>query len=249
MNWTDGSIYKGDWVNGVQHGRGVMKFADGTVKNGLFENNVFIEEVIEEAANEESSMMVDSRDPDYEQKRDALNYASGAPPEMEEEEEANEEEKHLPKIKRVKKRDRNKNTMERNTSSSYLRKLAQSQLSDHEFTPVSSTKKKRKASQSAVKETVMVDKRYMSSRPLYSSKLSEKMSARSPRSLAPLPHIKAKRTFSDKGTRSALTSVGKYEKQFKSLDRVVSMIRAKRDAEQKRPWIPSGPVEHHDTSR
>ncbi len=47
-----------------------MSFADGTVKNGLFENNVFIEEVIEEAPreNEESSMMVDSRDPEYEQK-------------------------------------------------------------------------------------------------------------------------------------------------------------------------------------
>lgn len=62
MNWTDGSCYKGDWVNGVQHGRGSMSFADGTIKTGLFENNVFIEEIIEEDAkeHEESSILIDS---------------------------------------------------------------------------------------------------------------------------------------------------------------------------------------------
>ena len=45
MFWMDGSYYKGDWVNGVQHGRGTMTFADGVVKRGLFENNVFVEEM------------------------------------------------------------------------------------------------------------------------------------------------------------------------------------------------------------
>ena len=62
MKWTDGSEYRGDWVQGVQHGRGSMSFADGTLKSGLFENNVFIEEIIDEEPreNEESSMIIDS---------------------------------------------------------------------------------------------------------------------------------------------------------------------------------------------
>lgn len=41
MYWTDGSVYKGEWNKGIQHGRGVMTFPDGRIKDGLFENNVF----------------------------------------------------------------------------------------------------------------------------------------------------------------------------------------------------------------
>jgi len=41
MTWTDGSKYEGEWVRGIQHGVGRMMFPDGTVKEGIFENNVF----------------------------------------------------------------------------------------------------------------------------------------------------------------------------------------------------------------
>lgn len=38
-----------------------MYFADGSVKKGLFENNVFIEEIIEEDEKEdENSMVIDA---------------------------------------------------------------------------------------------------------------------------------------------------------------------------------------------
>lgn len=36
MFWTEGSIYKGEWVRGVQHGFGKMIFPDGKYKEGLF---------------------------------------------------------------------------------------------------------------------------------------------------------------------------------------------------------------------
>ena len=41
MLWTDGSMYEGEWVNGIQHGLGRMVFPDGQQKEGFFENNVF----------------------------------------------------------------------------------------------------------------------------------------------------------------------------------------------------------------
>lgn len=41
MLWTDGSMYEGEWIRGIQHGIGRMVFPDGTAKEGYFENNVF----------------------------------------------------------------------------------------------------------------------------------------------------------------------------------------------------------------
>jgi hypothetical protein len=41
MLWTDGSMYEGEWQNGIQHGLGRMVFIDGSSKEGYFENNVF----------------------------------------------------------------------------------------------------------------------------------------------------------------------------------------------------------------
>lgn len=41
MYWVDGSNYKGEWRQGIQHGMGKMTFPDGTVKEGYFENNTF----------------------------------------------------------------------------------------------------------------------------------------------------------------------------------------------------------------
>lgn len=42
MYWVDGSVYKGDWRNGIQHGYGTMHFPDGTFIKGSFKNNVFL---------------------------------------------------------------------------------------------------------------------------------------------------------------------------------------------------------------
>ena len=51
-----------------------MSFADGTVKKGLFENNVFIEEIIDEDAHEDdNSILVEAK----KDKADKSNKASG----------------------------------------------------------------------------------------------------------------------------------------------------------------------------
>jgi len=42
MYWVDGSIYKGEWRNGLQHGLGTITFTDGKSKKGKFENNIYI---------------------------------------------------------------------------------------------------------------------------------------------------------------------------------------------------------------
>ena len=49
MFWADGSYYKGDWEMGQQHGFGTIKLPEGKIKKGKFENNVYIEKVIDEA--------------------------------------------------------------------------------------------------------------------------------------------------------------------------------------------------------
>ncbi|TNV72991.1 hypothetical protein FGO68_gene1833 [Halteria grandinella] len=41
MVWTDGTRYVGEWCHGIQHGKGQMVMADGTVKEGLFDCNVY----------------------------------------------------------------------------------------------------------------------------------------------------------------------------------------------------------------
>ena len=43
MTWADGSIYKGSWQNGIQNGLGLMIFANGTKKAGIFKENVLVE--------------------------------------------------------------------------------------------------------------------------------------------------------------------------------------------------------------
>ena len=45
MYWTDGSIYKGEWVKGIQHGYGEMIFPDGTKKVGMFDHNTYVPSV------------------------------------------------------------------------------------------------------------------------------------------------------------------------------------------------------------
>ena len=42
MFWTDGTIYKGRWKKGVQHGTGEIITPEGTVHKGKFENNKLV---------------------------------------------------------------------------------------------------------------------------------------------------------------------------------------------------------------
>ena len=42
MFWNDGSVYKGQWVDGEQDGDGILYMADGRVKEGIFEKNRFV---------------------------------------------------------------------------------------------------------------------------------------------------------------------------------------------------------------
>lgn len=44
MKWTDHSSYVGQWKRGIQHGAGRMVFGDGTIKEGYFEDNIYIGE-------------------------------------------------------------------------------------------------------------------------------------------------------------------------------------------------------------
>jgi len=42
MEWIDGSIYKGEWHNGIQNGVGIMLFEDSSKNRaGFFKQNVF----------------------------------------------------------------------------------------------------------------------------------------------------------------------------------------------------------------
>ena len=42
MYWSDGTIYRGFWDNGLQHGVGLMIFKDGVRKAGFFEKNIYV---------------------------------------------------------------------------------------------------------------------------------------------------------------------------------------------------------------
>jgi len=46
MYWNDGSIYKGSWKQGLQHGEGILWMADGRVKEGIFKENKFFEKKV-----------------------------------------------------------------------------------------------------------------------------------------------------------------------------------------------------------
>jgi hypothetical protein len=45
MIWKDGSRYVGRWKRGIQHGFGKMMFADGTVNEGYFVNNIYVGQI------------------------------------------------------------------------------------------------------------------------------------------------------------------------------------------------------------
>jgi hypothetical protein len=40
MKWADGTSYEGEWENGVQSGKGRLSMSDGTLKIGIFKDNI-----------------------------------------------------------------------------------------------------------------------------------------------------------------------------------------------------------------
>jgi len=44
MHWADGTTYEGEWEKGVQCGKGKLLMPDGTMKVGIFKDNVIVEE-------------------------------------------------------------------------------------------------------------------------------------------------------------------------------------------------------------
>lgn len=38
----DGTVYKGEWRQGMQHGEGRLWLPDGSLKQGHFENNIYM---------------------------------------------------------------------------------------------------------------------------------------------------------------------------------------------------------------
>lgn len=48
MKWADGTTYEGEWENGVQSGKGKLAMSDGTIKVGLFKDNILTEEEFSE---------------------------------------------------------------------------------------------------------------------------------------------------------------------------------------------------------
>lgn len=41
MRWCDQSVYQGEWLRGIQHGKGKMNFPDGSSIEGIFQNNIY----------------------------------------------------------------------------------------------------------------------------------------------------------------------------------------------------------------
>lgn len=39
--WKDGTVYKGDFLNGSKHGKGVYKFLDSSTYEGYFKQDMF----------------------------------------------------------------------------------------------------------------------------------------------------------------------------------------------------------------
>jgi hypothetical protein len=43
MYWTNGACYKGNWLDGVQHGDGEIHVPELGYRKGKFDNNILVE--------------------------------------------------------------------------------------------------------------------------------------------------------------------------------------------------------------
>ena len=46
MYWADGSIYRGQWDQGMQNGLGIIILENGTSKAGIFRQNTLVEPLL-----------------------------------------------------------------------------------------------------------------------------------------------------------------------------------------------------------
>jgi hypothetical protein len=46
MTWNEGTVYLGNWSLDIQNGYGKLIYPDGSVKEGIFENNVLVKPYI-----------------------------------------------------------------------------------------------------------------------------------------------------------------------------------------------------------
>jgi hypothetical protein len=58
MHWADGSIYRGTWDRGVQNGIGIIIFAGGERKAGLFQDNKLIDMLTEKKQVKSSELLL-----------------------------------------------------------------------------------------------------------------------------------------------------------------------------------------------
>jgi MORN repeat len=42
MTWNEGTVYLGNWTHDIQNGYGKLIYPDGSVKEGIYENNVLV---------------------------------------------------------------------------------------------------------------------------------------------------------------------------------------------------------------
>ena len=46
MTWNEGTVYLGNWSHDIQNGYGKLIYPDGSVKEGIYENNVLVKPYI-----------------------------------------------------------------------------------------------------------------------------------------------------------------------------------------------------------
>ena len=79
MTWADKSTYLGLWKDGIQNGVGIMIFASGVKKAGIFKDNVLTELLLDQKTVEICEQMYGEFDESF--KRELLSYISEMNPE------------------------------------------------------------------------------------------------------------------------------------------------------------------------
>ena len=203
-----------------------MQLPDGTLKKGLFENNIFIEEISEVDEDRESSMMSTTQSPQL--------YSSKAPGEK-----AKAKKK---KSKFKKKKDLTLPFIDDHQSGRQYSSTKKVLNRDHSepvltrrnkknFSSFGSGKKRKHNASSALLER---NKESLSLPKINGSKHeSSAMSAR----------LKG----FEGAAKNQAAERKKLESYFKSLDKAVQILRQKRQREMaNRPWIPAGPVRSYE---
>ena len=79
MTWADKSTYIGLWKDGIQNGLGIMMFASGVKKAGIFKDNVLTELLLDQKAVQICEQMYGEFDNSF--KKELFQYISEMNPE------------------------------------------------------------------------------------------------------------------------------------------------------------------------